>query len=321
MKNDYLYAVANIRANEVSLLTDADLEQLINAPDYKRAAAILADKGYSVENDTDYSKMLDREIAKTWELLTEVAPDAEPLKAFIIKNDFQNLKAALKAEVTEHDAEDYIVSPSVIDGKELILIVKERRFDDLPSFMADAAKEAFDTIISTHNGQLCDIIADKACLEAVKLFSKQADDETLFEYAEIFVMSADLKTAYRAMKTGKGKGFLETALCGSDTCLKEDLISAALSGEDGFFDYLNDKGLSEYADTLKNSPSSFEKFCDNGVMKTMKKAKYTAFGISPLAAYFFARMTEIGCVRIILSAKFNGSSASVVRERMRELYV
>lgn len=321
MKNDYLYAVANIRANEVSLLTDADLEQLINAPDYKRAAAILADKGYSVQDDTNYSEMLDREITKTWELLDSVAPDAEPLKAFIIKNDFQNLKAALKAEVTEHNAEDYLVSPSVIDGEELLSIVKERRFEDLPLNMADAAKEAYDTIMSTSSGQLCDIVVDRACLEAVTLLSKQAKDETLTEYAEMFVMSADLKTAYRSIKTGKGRGFLETAVCGCDVCQKDELISAALSGEDAFFEYLNNKGLSEYADTLKNSPSLFEKFCDDSVMKTMKKAKFTAFGISPLAAYFFARMTEIGCVRIILSAKFNGSDASVVRERMRELYV
>ena len=57
------------------------------------------------------------------------------------------------------------------------------------------------------------------------------------------------------------------------------------------------------------------------VMENMKKAKYTAFGLGPIAAYIFARMTEIGCVRIILSAKFNGTSEETVRERMRELYV
>ena len=56
-------------------------------------------------------------------------------------------------------------------------------------------------------------------------------------------------------------------------------------------------------------------------MENMKKAKYTAFGLGPIAAYIFARMAEIGCVRIILSAKFNGTSEETVRERMRELYV
>ena len=72
---------------------------------------------------------------------------------------------------------------------------------------------------------------------------------------------------------------------------------------------------------LKNSPSAFEKYCDDAVMENMKKAKYTAFGLGPIATYIFARMTEIGCVRIILSAKFNGTSEETVRERMRELYV
>ena len=77
----------------------------------------------------------------------------------------------------------------------------------------------------------------------------------------------------------------------------------------------------EFAEALKNSPSAFEKYCDDAVMENMKKAKYTAFGLGPIAAYIFARMTEIGCVRIILSAKFNGTSEETVRERMRELYV
>ena len=37
MDNNYLYAVANIRANELSLLSRADIDALIDAPDYKTA--------------------------------------------------------------------------------------------------------------------------------------------------------------------------------------------------------------------------------------------------------------------------------------------
>lgn len=321
MKNDYIYAVANIRAHEISLLTDADLEQLINAPDYKKAEAILAGKGYDTDGSADYSNMLDREFNKTWSLVLEDAPEAEPLKAFIVKNDFQNLKAALKGDVTENNAEDFIVSPSCIDGKVLLEKVKERKFGDLPEFIADTAKKAYETIIQTGNGQLCDIVVDRGCLEAILSLTKSADDEVLSEYADAVVLAADIKTAYRSIKTGKGRGFLETAVCGTDKYSKEDFISAAISGEDAFFDYLSVCGLSEFADTLKISSSTFEKYCDDRIMAVVKKAKYTAFGLSPLAAYLFARITEIGCVRIILSAKFNGSDASVVRERMRELYV
>ncbi|MEG1551150.1 MAG: hypothetical protein RR355_02655 [Oscillospiraceae bacterium] len=72
MKNDYLYAVAAIRANEVSLLKDADLQQLISVPDYKKAALLLTDKGYGSAEGTNYSKMLDAEIEKHGTLFFQV---------------------------------------------------------------------------------------------------------------------------------------------------------------------------------------------------------------------------------------------------------
>lgn len=321
MKNDYLYAVANIRAKELSLLTEADLEQLIAAPDYKRAIAVLADKGYAVAEDTDYSAMLDRETEKTWNLLREAAPDAEALQVFIVKNDFQNLKAALKSEPAGVDAREYLVSPSVMNGEELLSAVQERRFSDLPEFMASAAQEAYDMLMRTGSGQLCDITADRACLETMLALAEKAEDKTLSEYAETFVLAADLKTAYRWVKTGKNRGFLETALCGTKQYDKAALIDAALGGEESFFAHLQNCGLGGFADAMQQGAFAFEKYCDDNIMHVMKQAKYTAFGIAPLAAYCFARLTEIGCVRIILSAKFNGSSAETVRERMRELYV
>ena len=46
MDNNYLYAVANIRANELSLLSRADIDALIDAPDYKTALTLLDGKGY-----------------------------------------------------------------------------------------------------------------------------------------------------------------------------------------------------------------------------------------------------------------------------------
>ena len=52
MDNNYLYAVANIRANELSLLSRADIDALIDAPDYKTALTLLDGKGY----DTSFGR-------------------------------------------------------------------------------------------------------------------------------------------------------------------------------------------------------------------------------------------------------------------------
>ena len=43
---DYAYAVARVRSNELKLLTEADTEQLIEAPSYDEAMQKLADSGW-----------------------------------------------------------------------------------------------------------------------------------------------------------------------------------------------------------------------------------------------------------------------------------
>ena len=227
----------------------------------------------------------------------------------------------LKSEKTGEDAEKYLVSPSVIQRELLLKAVKERDFNSLPDFISGAAEKCLEVITKTENGQLCDIAADRACLEAMSGFAKSADNDIVSAYGDIFIKSAVLKTAYRAILTNKKRGFLEEALPDIPEIKKADLIDASLQGTDALYDFVSSLGLESFAEALKKSPSAFEKYCDDAVMENMKKAKYTAFGLGPIAAYIFARMTEIGCVRIILSAKFNGTSEETVRERMRELYV
>ena len=44
---------------------------------------------------------------------------------------------------------------------------RSKDFSRLPKIMSEAAKEAYEALLHTRDGQLCDIIIDKAQLEAV----------------------------------------------------------------------------------------------------------------------------------------------------------
>ncbi len=319
--NNYLFAVASVRAKENSLLTQSDMEQLINAESYKKAAALVAEKGYEIGEDGDYSAVLDAELNEVWNSIHEAADKAEVLRMLIVKNDFQNLKAILKSEIMDYDAEGYLVLPSVIEPKKLLDLVSSRDFDSLPEFIGSTAKEAFEQITKTGNAQLCDALIDRKTLETIIAFSKESGDKLLIEYANSYALAADIKTAYRAIRTKKSSVFLGTAIADNDLINKSALIEAALSGEEEFFEWLASSGFSDYREELQNSSSAFEKYCDDKLLSIVKKAKMTAFGLSPLAAYFVAKETEIKCLRIILSAKQSHISGDVIRERMRECYV
>lgn len=318
---DYLFAVSALRAGEESLLKESDLEQLINAPDYKKAISFLTEKGYEKPNGNDFSKMLDDRLSQVWDRVKKSASEAESLDMLIIKNDFQNLKAIIKSEVINDDARKYFVSPCVYDPEKMLESVKSRHFADLPEIMRETAEKAFGTVTKTGNGQYCDIIVDVGTLKAILSYAEKETDETLKKYAYEMCAACDLKTAYRCIGTKKNESFAKNAICGSPLLPKDGLVAVATGSEGEFSEYLVSVGFSEYAKALENGTSAFEKLCDDRLIRTVKQAKMTVFGISPLAAYYVANEIEIKCLRIILSAKLSEVSSEVIRERMRELYV
>ena len=173
----------------------------------------------------------------------------------------------------------------------------------------------------TGDGQLCDIIIDRACLEAVEKAGKKAGSSVIRDYAESTVAVADIKTAVRAQKTGKSVDFIKRALAECETLDIRRLAKAAFTGAEELRSYLSETVYSDGANALAQSPSAFERWCDNRIIRTIKPQKYESFTIGPVVAYVIARLNEIKTVRIILSGKLNGLTDESIRERVREMYV
>ena len=319
---EYTYAVARVRANEQTLLSAADIEQLITAGDYKVTMQKLSDAGWGEIKDIyNYASYLENYFAKTWDFLVEIMSDIHELDLLLVKNDMQNLKAALKQIVSQHDAKDLYVQSTVYDTESILKAVEDRRWNDLPDFMQEPAKEAYEVLTETSNGQLADAIIDKATLERIKFLGVESGSPILAELAERMCATANIKTALRCANTGKSKDFVTRSLCNCDTISKDKLIETSLEGVDSVLKYLEESSYKEAGAKFKESTSAFEKWCDDILMECVKEARYTAFGIDPIIAYYVARDAEIKTVRIILSAKINNLPADVIRERVRALYV
>ena len=177
-----------------------------------------------------------------------------------------------------------------------------------------------DWSLHTGDGQLCDVILDRAALDAVCEAGRKAEDAIIREYAEATVAIADIKIAVRAQKTGKSQEFLKRALAPCDTIQIDLLAKAAANGMDAIRDYLLGTSYAGGAEALEESPSAFERWCDNRMIETMRPQKYQAFSVGPLVAYIVARENEIKTVRIILTGKQNQFPEEAIRERIREMY-
>ena len=318
----YTYAVARIRALEVSLFSNAVIEQLLACRTAEEALRFVMEKGWGdPAGEADLDTVLKREEEKVWEVIRDVAPDMKVFDVLSYPKLYHNLKAAVKEVCTEKETPGIFYDDCDIPGREMLRIIENREFSRLPGNMGRVAEEALDTLLHTRDGQLCDVMIDKAALEAVYEAGKRSGEPIIENYADTTVAIADIKIAVRSRKTGKSGDFMRSAMAECRSVNAEQLIRAALSGEEEIARYLEGTSYAGGADALRESPSAFERWCDNRMTEMLKTQKYEAFSVGPLLGYLIARENEIKTVRIILTGKQNGFSDDAVRERIREMYV
>lgn len=320
-ENQYIYAVARIRSKELSLLTASFIEQLLGAKSYDECIQLLEEKGWGGDEAGDAQGLFALEQQKTWQLIGELTGDLSAFDVFLYANDYHNLKAAIKEARMNTEFPDIYIGQGTVDVKRIREAVRTREFADLPEAMRGPAREAYDVLLQTGDGQLCDIIIDRAALTAIYGAAGASGNECLRLYGELTVAAADIKTAVRAARTGKNKAFLERALAPCDTLDVGRLAQAAVEGLEAIASYLELTPYGEAVEELNHSPSAFERWCDNLLIRRIRPQRFNPFGIGPLAAYILARENEIKTVRIVLSGKLNHLPEESIRERVREMYV
>ncbi|MBQ8582799.1 MAG: V-type ATPase subunit [Ruminococcus sp.] len=310
MGTEYASAVAAVRAMECSLLSPADIEQLIGADSAEEFNGLL-----------DAKKSAQSSLTEVWEMLRSYAPDNEELKILLYRNDFHNLKAALKSVISGRNAEDYFVYPSNFEPKLASEAFAAKDYAELPEYMRKTASEAYELLTETMDGQLSDSFIDKAALTAMLTAADKCRSSFIKKYAELMAVCADIKIAYRCALMGKSRKFAESALCGTEKLEKDTLAEASVEGIETLLSYIEEQDLEEAAEALRESPAQFEKWCDDVLMELAETARSSPFGYEPLAAYYIAKEAEIKNIRIIKVCRESGSDKNTVMERMRRLYV
>ncbi|MBK6087803.1 V0D/AC39 family V-type ATPase subunit [Ruminococcus difficilis] len=321
MQQDFTYAVARIRFRETKLLSDTDLNALLMSSDVDAVMRLLRDKGWGDNTDCRPEELLALEENKLWEFINETVDDISVLNFLLIPNDYHNLKVILKCITRDQEPDSMLIEDSVEDAKTIYKAIKSREYGDLPEYMQEVAQDAMTTLLQTSDGQLCDIIVDKACMEHVYRLGKESKSDIIRLYCELFVVAADIKIAIRCANTKKKLDFIRRALAECDTLDVERLAQAACEGKDEVIAYLGTTEYRSAVDAIETSMSAFEKWCDDYMTNAMKPQKWEPFGIGPVVAYIIARQNEIKAVRMILSAKLNNLSENTIKERLRDMYV
>lgn len=319
----YAYAVGNVRAHEVTLLSRQDLEQLLAHKTPEMLAAALRDKGYGDTVNKDAESLIRRETETMWSYLRSITPDFSLYDSFLYRNDYHNLKAVLKGTLSGRPYVHLLLRPCTVTTDVLIKAVKERRFDLLPVHMEPAARKAYDAIAHAADTQMCDLLLDRAAMEAMLEAAHRSGVPLLWEYVRIVIFYHNVRIALRAARMRKNAAFLETALCPSIDFPLADFLQAALAGTEELLKLMERIDIfdsRQAAEAFRHSPSDFERFAEDRAVLCAQKAKYVTLGPEPLIGYLIAKETELKAVHILLSGMRAGQEETTIRERLRMLY-
>ena len=315
---EYTYSVARIRAKEVSLLSESDIEQLLSAQGSEQVLALLRDKGYDTNGD-DIS-LIDTAEDMTRQFLCEIA-DEDILKVLHLPIDYHNLKAAIKAVYTGITPDGLMLNGGTVDNELIYTSIKSREYSRLEPSLAKTAEEAMTLLLRTQDGQLCDVMIDRDMLSACEEAAMETQDSFLIQYRKLCTDTANLKTALRCAITDKQISFIREALSDGGTLNVDSLGETAERGKDALYEYVLQTSFADGVEYMKKSAAEFEKWCDDRIMALMNEAKFDSFSSAPIVAYSYAKSAEHSAVKLILSAKRNGLDENLIRERVRRLYV
>ncbi|MCR5664233.1 MAG: V-type ATPase subunit [Oscillospiraceae bacterium] len=324
-REDYLFLSATLRARETRMLSRDKAERLLDAPSFAESAKLLTDCGYedmSQLNAAQIDASLSQRRAEIFRELERQLPDRTLLDLFRLRYDYHNAKALLKAEAMGLDPAPILSGAGRVAPGKLLEAYREERANELPERLAAALAGGKELLARTGNPQLLDFSLDRACFEELGELAGASGCAFLRGYVAVLADSTNLRSAVRTLRMGKNADFLRDALVPGG---RVDAGRFPGVGAEGLASLFAGSPLAEAASlgaaaVEGGGMTAFELACDNAVMRYLKSAKLTSFGVEPVAAYLAAVETEITAVRMILTGKLAGIAPQTIRERLRDLY-
>ncbi|MCQ2602309.1 MAG: V-type ATPase subunit [Clostridia bacterium] len=133
---------------------------------------------------------------------------------------------------------------------------------------------------------------------------------------------ANISSFIRAKRLGLPVKFFEEGFVGGGLIEKEGFVSIY----DGALDALKELcRYTEYRDDVfklvdDGNLVAFEVSVDNFNLAYWRERYNDLFSVAPMVYYYFAKMTELKAVKLIVAGIKNNVDPALIKERMREIY-
>lgn len=323
-ETEFAYASAYTRTLENKMLGKSDFEALLNASSFEEALRVLSDRGYGngkTGKILDAKTLLKEELVYIWKEVKDACPKDAPIHILLYQNDFHNLKTILKSVFSGATYEPLMIEPYTTSPDVIHRAITEGKIESLPEIFRKPALEAYHILARDNDGQLAEIVLDKALFSVTSEAAKKSKNNFLIDWVDLNIAIMNMKTALRGAYSGKSKEFIRDAMLECKRINVDELADAAVRDVSAVLQVFTQGDFEEAAKAARESVSAFEKWCDNELIRYVQSAKQKLFGFETVFGFFIGKQFELQAVRIILSGIRSGIPAGVLRERLRDLYV
>lgn len=325
---DYLTLSTRVRVMETRLVTRERMERMLDARTDEEAVKILTECGYEelpALTNAGLDDLLSKARAALYRELSTAAPDRRVVELFQMKYDYHNAKVLVKAAAIGADADRLLMEGGRWSPARLRDAFQRDSLGDFSEPFRQAVLRARETLNAGNDPQRADFVLDRAYFQEMADTAKAVGSPFLQGYVRLLIDAANLRSAVRAARIGKGPDFLRQVLLPGGN-VDVSVLSSGRGADLAAVFRAGPLGEAAAAGAALTSPGSgeltaFERMCDDAVMHYLEGARLIPFGEQSVIGYLYARESEFTAIRTILSGRMAGLDADTIRERLREAYV
>jgi V/A-type H+-transporting ATPase subunit C len=296
---------------------------MANAENFESAVDLLAASEYALphgsKRPSEMENLLLARRKSVRELFEDLMLDKPIAKLFRTRDDFANLRLALRRTLTERPlgtdySSDGNVSPQIFEQ-----IFKEENYELFPDYMAGAVEQAVLAYYQNKDIRCIDYAIDSFQAEYNLKKARQLKSIFLLGLFRIQIDSTNIRTMLRLKFTEsehrnvflKG-GFIEQERL-------ENALALGYESQGQLFFVLPYHRVVETGANYLMSDKSFlkiERQCEEFLTGFLKTTIQITAGPQPIIAYLLMKENEIRNVRLILTAKKNSLDTKLILDRI-----
>ena len=321
----YAYACARLSALNKRLLEPQTIQRMADGSisDAMRALSDVRYGNLPDATEADIERMIEREMTDAMQEVSELSPNPAITDLFLLRADVQNLKVLLKARLLGQN-ETVFTPGGLYDKEQLAAMVKDRQYKDLPQVFHDALNALEKQLEIRVEPRNISITLDRAYLSYA--LQKSEKDPVFSQYFKAEADFDNVLTFLRLRAMGASIETLDEVILPQAGVKYRDLYNAYELSFDTLNRILNDSvcreallsGLNAMQRT--GSIAEVEKARDNYLVSLLSAHKYETETIYPIVGFYLAKEREGKAIRLIITAKRNRLSDSIIRERLVMLY-